>query len=82
MKGTTVASAASIGNIPSNWSVVGTGDFNGDGMGDILWQDSSGNRLDLADERHDRVVVRTVIGNVPGHLVDRGHRRLQRRWQD
>jgi hypothetical protein len=25
------------------WSIVGTGDFNGDGLADILWQDTSGN---------------------------------------
>jgi FG-GAP repeat len=26
-----------------NWSVAGTGDFNGDGKGDILWKDNAGN---------------------------------------
>ena len=29
--------------IPTSWTVVGTGDFNGDGLGDILWGDSNGN---------------------------------------
>jgi len=29
--------------IPTAWSVVGTGDFNGDGNSDILWRDTSGN---------------------------------------
>jgi hypothetical protein len=24
------------------WSIVGTGDFNGDGKGDILWKDTGG----------------------------------------
>jgi hypothetical protein len=38
-----VSSAANLGNIPTTWSVVGTGDFNGDGMADIAWQDTSGN---------------------------------------
>ena len=29
--------------VPANWEIVGTGDFNGDGMSDILWHDTSGN---------------------------------------
>src|SRR5208282_1329720 len=27
---------------PSTWTIVGTGDFNGDGKSDILWRDTSG----------------------------------------
>ena len=27
----------------TNWPIVETGDFNGDGMSDILWRDTSGN---------------------------------------
>jgi VCBS repeat protein/FG-GAP repeat protein len=33
---------ASLGNIPTSWSVAGTGDFNGDGQGDILWRNANG----------------------------------------
>jgi len=29
--------------VPTNWSIVETGDFNGDGKSDILWRDTSGN---------------------------------------
>jgi hypothetical protein len=33
-----------VANVPTpQWSIVGTGDFNGDGLADILWQDTSGN---------------------------------------
>jgi hypothetical protein len=38
-----IASTASLGVIPISWTIVGTGDFNGDGNSDILWRDSSGN---------------------------------------
>jgi hypothetical protein len=37
-----VLSTAGVGNVSLTWSVAGTGDFNGDGMGDLLWRDTSG----------------------------------------
>jgi hypothetical protein len=33
----------SLGTVPVSWSIVETGDFNGDGKSDILWRDTSGN---------------------------------------
>lgn len=32
-------------SVPTNWSVVGTADFNGDGRTDILWRDTSSGLL-------------------------------------
>jgi hypothetical protein len=44
MNGTTVKSSAGVGAAAATtWSIVGTGDFNGDGLEDILWRDTSGN---------------------------------------
>jgi hypothetical protein len=46
MNGTAILNQNSsfVSNVPTpQWSVLGTGDFNGDTKGDILWQDSSGN---------------------------------------
>jgi len=38
-----ILSAASLGAVPNTWSIVQTGDYNGDGKSDILWTDTSGN---------------------------------------
>jgi hypothetical protein len=40
MNGTTVTSWISLGVIPTAWQIAGTGDFNGDGQPDILWQNT------------------------------------------
>ena len=40
MNGTTRASAAGLGNVPTDWMVVETGDFDGDGRSDILWRNT------------------------------------------
>jgi probable HAF family extracellular repeat protein len=38
-----IAYATSLGSAPTNFNIVQTGDYNGDGASDILWQDSRGN---------------------------------------
>src|SRR5260370_5637339 len=45
MMGTAVLKryTAEVGNVATTWSIVGTGDFNGDGKWDIVWSDTSGN---------------------------------------
>ena len=42
MNGAQILSGVSLGNVPTAWSVAGTGDFNGDGVGDILWRNTEG----------------------------------------
>jgi len=41
MSGYEILHAGGLGVVPLNWSIVETGDFNGDFMSDILWRDSS-----------------------------------------
>jgi hypothetical protein len=36
-----VMSALGVGNVPTNWVIAGTGDFNRDGYADILWRDNN-----------------------------------------
>ncbi len=38
-----VSSSVLVANVPTAWSVAETGDFDGNGKGDILWHDTSGN---------------------------------------
>jgi hypothetical protein len=43
MNGAAVSSAGGLGNVPTAWSMVLTGDYDGDGKSDLLWRDLSGN---------------------------------------
>ena len=43
MNGAQLVQGGAFSAIPLNWSIAGTGDFNGDGKADILWVDTQGN---------------------------------------
>jgi hypothetical protein len=43
MSGGQVSSSVLVGNVPSQWSVALTGDYDGNGMSDVMWRDTSGN---------------------------------------
>ena len=64
MNGAAVGSTASVANIPTTWSIVGVGDFNGDGIGDIIWRDTSGN-VAMWLMNGAALSSGVVIGNVP-----------------
>jgi hypothetical protein len=40
MNGTSVASTTTLANPGSQWTAIGTGDYNGDGKSDILFQNN------------------------------------------
>jgi hypothetical protein len=44
MKGTQLISSQGLGSLSVTWSVAGTGDFNGDGMADIVWREPAATR--------------------------------------
>ncbi len=37
-------------HVATNWSVIATGDFNGDGMGDLLWRETGGHMTNWLGE--------------------------------
>jgi feruloyl esterase len=64
MNGTAITKASVLGNVPSNWSVIGQRDFNGDGSTDVLWRDSAGN-IGIWLMNGTAISKSVVLGNVP-----------------
>jgi hypothetical protein len=54
-------------SVPTDWHVVGTGDFNGDGRSDVLWRHDSGAITDWLATPSGGFVANdaTVLGQVP-----------------
>lgn len=67
MDGTNVLSYYSQG-VASNWHVVATGDFNGDGKTDIVWSDTS-NKIYIWLSNGNGFVSQFVGQNAPGWTV-------------
>jgi hypothetical protein len=41
MNGTTISSSVFLGVLPVEWRVATTGDFNGDGQSDLVWENTA-----------------------------------------
>ena len=65
MAGGTILGGVSLGNVTTDWSVVGTRDFNGDGVPDLLWRNTSGDVWIWLMNSSVTAAQKTVIGNVP-----------------
>ena len=64
MNGTQILQQPVFGNVPTSWTIVGTGDFNGDGKGDILWRNSNGD-VGIWLMNGTQILQQPIIGNVP-----------------
>ena len=82
LNGGTIAGEVYRADVDNSWQVRGTGDFNGDRSDDILWQNTSEFRADMAIWHMSRLThVSTAYPGTPSSCrrADSGSRRL--RWR-
>lgn len=74
MNGTTIASSGDLTfggaaiTPDAGWSVAGIGDFNGDGLSDILWRDDSGAIAEWL--MNGNTITASLTPNVGGNAID------------
>jgi len=56
-----------IGTIPIFWSIVGTGDFNGDGYSDILWRNSNAGDVAIWFMAGSHLASSAGLGAIPAN---------------
>ena len=83
MDGTNATFVGAVGpfNPGPSWQIKGTGDFNGDGKSDIIWQGEDGTAAIWLMDGTNATFVGAVGHESGAELADQGHRRLQRRRQ-
>jgi hypothetical protein len=66
MNGSQLSSTAYVGSVGANsgWTIQGIGDFTGDGMSDILWQNSASGSVNLWEMDGSTIVSNDYIGSV------------------
>ena len=80
MNGNTVIGGGAISPNPGpSWKAIGTGDFNGDGLSDILWQNANGPGRGRGNEREHRDRRRSRQPQSGAGLARDRNRRFQRR---
>jgi hypothetical protein len=62
--GAQILSSMDYGIVPTSWTSVGQRDFNGDGMGDLLWRDTSGD-TSIWFMNGTTVASSVSVGNIP-----------------
>jgi hypothetical protein len=65
INGGNIQQGIGLGNVPTNWTVAGTGDFNGDGITDIVWRNTAGDIWIWLMNNNGTVLQSSVIGNMP-----------------
>ena len=66
----TLIQSNGIGTLPSNWQLVGVGDFNGDGYVDLLWRDNNTEHVGVWFLNDVLAVQSTVhFGVIPSWVV-------------
>jgi hypothetical protein len=66
MNGAQVLQSGGFGVVPTNWQLVGQRDFNGDGMHDWLWRDTSSGTVAIWLLNGLSIIQSGTVGTVPG----------------
>ena len=77
MNGAKIMQTQVLGNVGTNWFVIGQRDFTGSGNTDVLWRDTSGN-VGIWVMNGTSLVSSTILGNVrpPGRWLSTGNSTL------